>query len=237
MKNVILLVAVLCLTSFSNVNIMTNATLFPVISAYLQQAETNFVSIDEERKAQLKKLSTYINQQLQKEKQVNLIFICTHNSRRSHMSQLWALAAANYYGINGVNSFSGGTERTAFNPRAIKALTNSGFQISKITESNNPNYLVKFGEALPSITAFSKKYSDSANPKSNFCAVLTCSDADKNCPIVYGASLRLPIAYRDPKEADDTLNETAVYTERCKQIATEMLYAFSLVKKKYRTNK
>jgi arsenate reductase len=237
MKNVILIIAVLCLTSFSNVNTINRATLFPAISAYLQQAETNFISIDEERKAQLKKLATYINQHLQREKQVSLIFICTHNSRRSHMSQLWALAAANYYGINGVYSFSGGTECTAFNPRTVKVLVNSGFQISKITEGSNPNYLVKFGEAMPSITAFSKKYSDSVNPKNNFCAVLTCSDADKNCPIVYGASLRLPIAYRDPKEADDTLNETAVYTERCKQIATEMLYAFSLVKKKYRTNK
>jgi protein-tyrosine phosphatase/arsenate reductase len=146
------------------------------------------------------------------------------------MAQLWAYAAAEYYGVKGVANFSGGTENTAFNERAVKALTDAGFAITKKTTGTNPAYEVKYAEGTPAVTAFSKKYMDSPNPVSNFAAIMTCSHADKNCPIVSGASIKIAIAYEDPKEADGKPNETAVYAERSKQIATEILYVFSLVK-------
>ena len=146
------------------------------------------------------------------------------------MGQLWAYAAVEYYGIKGVSNFSGGTENTAFNERAIKALVKAGFEIEKVTEGTNPNYAVKYATNEPVVSAFSKVYKDAPNPTSDFAAIMTCSQADEACPIVMGASARFVIPYEDPKKADGLPNETEVYDERCKQIATEVLYIFSLVK-------
>jgi arsenate reductase len=204
--------------------------LYPTIQAYLQNAEKDFNTIPKERKEQLQKIALYITTKLKTEKKANLLFICTHNSRRSHMGQLWASAAAEYYGIKGISNYSGGTEMTAFNERAVKALVKAGFVITKTTEDTNPKYESKYGETLPVIISFSKKYTEVPNPTSNFAAIMTCSQADKNCPIVYGAAARIAVPYDDPKEADGKPNETATYDERTKQIATEILYAFSLVK-------
>jgi len=197
----------------------------------LQDAEKSFNSIPKQRKVQLKKLATYLNIQLGTSKTASLIFICTHNSRRSHMGQLWASAAAEYYGIKGISNYSGGTENTAFNHRAVNALVKAGFVITKTTEDTNPKYAVTYGEGLPTSIAFSKKYTDEPNPTSSFAAIMTCSQADASCPVVFGATARIAIPYDDPKEADGKPNETQTYDERCKQIATEILYAFSLIKK------
>ncbi len=208
----------------------TGNKLYPSIQTYLQNAEKNFNIIPKERKEQLQKIALYITTNLKTEKKANLLFICTHNSRRSHMGQLWATAAAEYYGITGISNYSGGTEMTAFNERAVKALVKAGFVITKKTEDANAKYESKYGETLPVIISFSKKYTDEPNPTSNFAAIMTCSQADKNCPIVYGATTRIAVPYDDPKEADGKPNETETYDERVKQIATEVLYAFSLVK-------
>lgn len=204
--------------------------LYHTLNSYLQNVEKDFNKIPEDRKIELKKIASFVSTHLGSEKKANLIFICTHNSRRSHMAQLFAYAAAAYYGIEGVNNYSGGLEVTAFNPRAVAALTKAGFLITKKTEDTNPVYETKFGDNLPAITSFSKKYKDPPNPTSNFAAIMTCSHADKDCPIVFGASLKIATPYEYPKDADGARNETEVYNERCKQIATEVLYIFSLVK-------
>ena len=208
----------------------TPAKLYPSIIAYAKSAEKDFDKIPEERKLQLKKIALYLKTKLSSEKKASLVFICTHNSRRSHTAQLWANIAAEYYGIKGVSNFSGGLEVTAFNERMVKALTKAGLIITKKTEGTNPNYEVNISETGPIVIAFSKKYMDFPNPTSNFAAIMTCSHADKNCPIVQGASIKISTPYEDPKDADGKPNETEVYNERCKQIATEVLYAFSLVK-------
>ena len=218
------------LSSFMQIN-KTATKVYPAIQSYLLEAEKDFTIITNDRKAELQKIADYIVAGLKAEKKVNLVFICTHNSRRSQMGQLWADAAAAFYGINGVNGFLGGTEATAFNERAVKALRNAGFIITQKTMVSNPEYAVQFADNLSAITCFSKKYYDSTNPTTAFAAIMTCSQADKNCPFVRGATARIGIHYEDPKLADGTPEESMVYQQRCKQIATEMLYAFSLVKK------
>jgi len=60
---------------------------------------------------------------------------------------------------------------------------------------------------------------------------MTCSDADANCPLVFGAEARFPVKYNDPKEFDNTNLEIEKYTERFEQIGIEMLYTFSRIKK------
>lgn len=160
-----------------------------------------------------------------------LIFICTHNSRRSHIAQVWAQTAAAYFNIQDVEAFSGGTEATAFNPRAVDALRKIGFRIDQASNGSNPHYKVKFSDEHPSFEVFSKKYDDPQNPANNFAAVMTCTHADENCPVVAGASARISLPYDDPKDFDGTSLESAKYLERSLEIGRDILYAFSLSKK------
>jgi len=158
-----------------------------------------------------------------------MTFICTHNSRRSHLSQIWAAVAAAKFGIMDVETFSGGTESTAFNPRAVAALERSGLAIESDASEDNPRYQVTFSKTLDPLVCFSKVYSSDPNPDSGFCAIMTCDSADRSCPTVSGSSTRIAIPYEDPKVADGTDQEAAKYDERCAQICREMLYVFSKV--------
>ena len=188
----------------------------------------NFKEISTERKQLLKKVADYIKSKRAANETINLIYVCTHNSRRSHLGQVWAAVAAAYYGINNVHTFSGGTEATAFNPNAIAALIAAGFTIKKTDESNNPVYEVFFAEDKFT-TCFSKVYNHEANPTQNFAAIMTCSDAEDNCPFIPGCDLRIGTTYNDPKAFDNTILQNEKYTERSNQIAMECLYVFSKV--------
>lgn len=188
----------------------------------------DFESIPEERKQTLQDVANFISKELKENSSVKLNFICTHNSRRSHLSQIWTQTAASHFGVDGVETFSGGTEATAFNPRAVAAIERAGFEIHN-PGGENPKYEVKFSEEAKPMVCFSKKFDDSFNPDKNFAAIMTCSDADENCPFVPGTSFRKPVTYQDPKESDGTDREKETYDERCRQIATEMFYMMSRV--------
>jgi arsenate reductase len=202
------------------------ATLLPTI----QKLTGEFNQIPEFRKPILKELIDFVSQRATANQPINLNFICTHNSRRSHISQVWAQAAAQYYGISNAQCYSGGTEATAFNPRALKAMKEAGFDIQVFKDGTNPVYKVKFANDSPALTAFSKKYDDDFNPKKDFAAIMTCSHADENCPLVPGATKRIALTYNDPKDYDGTPQEAAKYSERVHEIGREILYAFSQVK-------
>lgn len=201
------------------------ATLLNRIEHLIKEAD----QIPVNRKEILRNLTSFIQARTSTNQAVHLNFICTHNSRRSHIAQLWAQAAADFYGVVNVSCFSGGTEATAFNPRAVKAMKNAGFEISKIKEGDNPVYEVRYNSDVPPVLAFSKKYDDPFNQSKNFAAVMTCSHADENCPLVLGATARIALTYDDPKEFDDTPFETTKYSERVEEIGREILFAFSKV--------
>jgi arsenate reductase len=206
------------------------STIYPDLLAYLQKCESNFASIPSQRKTELGIVSTYISKQAAKGSTAKLTFICTHNSRRSHLSQVWAAVAAIYYGVEGVETFSGGTEATAFNPRSVAALRRCGLKIQADDEmSANPRYSVYASDKVAPQVCFSKVFNESPNPTQEYCAIMTCSQADDACPVVMGCDLRVPIRYEDPKVADDTPLESQRYDERSQQICTEMLYMISLV--------
>ncbi|HAR19448.1 MAG TPA: protein-tyrosine-phosphatase [Cytophagales bacterium] len=198
---------------------------------FLQEAESLFKDIPDSRRVLLDKIGKYVASKSQAQEKAELIYICTHNSRRSHFGQIWAKIAARYYGFDNVETYSGGTEATAFNPNAIKAIKALGFLVGKEDETNNPRYTVMFDNEKETITCFSKKYDDAINPKEGFCAVMTCTEADGACPFIPGASLRVSTPYLDPKASDNTDQQDAQYAERSKQIAVETLYAFSVAKK------
>lgn len=187
------------------------------------------ISVSEERKALLQPLVDYIQNKVNLQEQIRLNFICTHNSRRSHLSQIWAQTMAFHFNIKNVFCYSGGTEATAMFPKVAETLTNQGFEIQKISDIENPVYAVKFDENQHSIICFSKTYFDDFNPKTNFSAIMTCNNADEGCPMVFGADSRFPIKYDDPKAFDGTELMNEKYAERSLQIASEMYYVFSQI--------
>lgn len=211
----------------------TAQSFYPELQKYLQDAEIGFNNIPTERQDDLERIASYMCERLSKSEPAQLIFICTHNSRRSHLTQVWAQIAADFYGIDGVETYSGGTEATAFNPRTVAALQRSGLNIkTQDKTASNPKYEVLVSDSAAPQLCFSKVYDAPPNPTKEFCAVMTCSDADDACPIVAGCDLRMPLRYDDPKIADDTEFETQRYDERSKQICVEMLYMMSQLKAK-----
>lgn len=200
--------------------------MFDLIQKRCDALVKNFGEIPAERRLILEKISSYIKGKLSNKETANLVYVCTHNSRRSHLGQVWAAVAAAYYGVEKIKTFSGGTEATAFHPNAIKALMSAGFEVKKTSESKNPVYEVYFAENSFT-TCFSKVYNDAENPSQNFAAIMTCSDAEENCPFIPGCELRIGTTYNDPKAFDHTVLQDEKYTERSNQVAMECLYVFS----------
>lgn len=186
--------------------------------------------ISENRRKILDGLIEYIRNKSKQNLDINLNFICTHNSRRSHLAQVWAQTMAHYFGIKGVLCYSGGTEATALFPMAAKTLIKNGFLVKTLSEGNNPVYSIKYSELAHPVICFSKKFDDEFNPSREFAAIMTCSDADVGCPFVPGAEMRIPITYNDPKTYDHTPQQEEKYLERSLQIAEEMFYVFSKIK-------
>ncbi len=188
------------------------------------------VIILDERKIELQVLVDFIQDKVSINKNVNLNFICTHNSRRSHLSQVWAQVAAHYFNIKNVYCFSGGTEATTLFPVVADTLENVGFQIDKLSEGTNPIYSIKYAENEHPIIGFSKTYDNQFNPQNEFAALMTCSQADEGCPVVLGCEKRILVKYDDPKIFDNTPQQLEKYEERSSLIASEMLYVFSKIK-------
>lgn len=187
------------------------------------------ISVSDERKEVVQPLIDYIQNKVTTNQEIRLNFICTHNSRRSHLSQIWAQTMAFQFKIDKVFCYSGGTEATAMFPKVAETLVNQGFQIQKLSQENNPVYAVKLDENQAPIICFSKTYSDDFNPKSNFGAIMTCNNADEGCPMVFGAEARFPIKYNDPKAFDGTDLMNEKYAERSLEIASEMYFVFSQI--------
>ena len=207
---------------------LTKTNVFPEIATVINTF--NFESITAERKIILQPLVDYIQGKASNQQEIRLNLICTHNSRRSHLSQVWAQTAAAYYNIKNVFCYSGGTEATAMFPMVSKTLTKQGFEIKTIAEGNNPVYSIKYAENEHPVIGFSKTYDDSFNPQDEFVAIMTCSQADGGCPFIAGAEKRIPITFEDPKAFDNTPEQAEKYEERSLHIATEMFYVFSQIK-------
>ncbi len=181
-----------------------------------------------ERKEKLNVLAALAKTELADKGVLRMNFICTHNSRRSHIAQLWAWAAAEHFGVRPFESYSGGVEVTAFNPRAVAAMRRAGFIIGEAV-GDNPRYLIRLEASGPAIECWSKTYDDPANPSKDFIAVMVCTDAERNCPFVAGASHRVSLSFEDPKASDGTAQETQVYDERVGEIGREMAFLFAQI--------
>lgn len=197
----------------------------PDIKSIIQSFSSENISA--ERKEILEPLADYIRKRQSKGEIIRLNFICTHNSRRSHLSQIWAQTMAFHFGIKNVFCYSGGTESTAMFPKIAETLSRQGFNILKLSETSNPVYAVKYAQNEHPVICFSKEYSHAFNPSGHYAAVITCNSADEACPVVYGAETRFPVKYDDPKAFDGTAEMDAKYAERSLEIGEEMWYLFS----------
>lgn len=186
-------------------------------------------SISENRKQTLQPLIDFIQNKASNNAAIRLNFICTHNSRRSHLSQVWAQTMAFYFKVERVFCYSGGTEATVLFPTVAATLESQGFKIEMLSQDENPVYGIKYAENEMPVIGFSKKFDSAFNPTSAFAAVMTCSQADQGCPFIAGAERRIPITFEDPKTYDGTPLENEKYLERSLQIANELYYVFSQI--------
>ena len=201
--------------------------LFPEIENKITELKIN--KIIPSRKSILVGIINYVQTKIDLKKDINLNFICTHNSRRSHYSQIWAQVLAEYFKIKKFKSFSGGTISTEVSENVINSLIKCGFRLNS-KEKKNIIYKLSFSNDASEILCFSKNFNDKFNPKNNFAAIMTCSSAEKNCPFISGSDKIISIPYDDPKKFDDSRYVDQEYMKINLIIASEMYYVFSSLK-------
>ncbi len=232
MKNKMLTLVIACTITSLGSLAQSQVKLNKKLNKYAVKAIHEFNLISVERKKTLCELGDFILDDKLKNNKATVTFICTSNSRRSHITQVWMQTAAIYFGIGGINTFSGGTEATEVNKRAVEALRRAGFKITRTASEYNSPYLLAPGSGAGNWLLYSKKYDNIQNPKSNFIAVMVCSEADKSCPVVPGANGRIGLPYEDPKYYDNTPSEQEKYDETCSLIAREIFFVADYVKTK-----
>jgi len=194
------------------------------LRSFINQLLNEERQISSDRKEELIQLSSTIFATYRQTKRVNLHVICTHNSRRSQLGQIWFLAGAQYFNFNFLKSFSAGTETTAFNPRMVKAVQEAGFSLEKIQDGENPKYQLSLFGKTQSPLFYSKRYDDSSNEMISAIALMVCDSANESCPVIPDVLHRIPLLYKDPKFSDDTPDEEEVYLNKVYEIGREVLY-------------
>lgn len=203
--------------------------LYPELNELALKLISGFDEIPVARKSELKIFADAIRESINQFGRADIIVICTHNSRRSQLGQLALKTAALYYNLKEIHCFSGGTEATAFNYRMVLAIKRAGFRVNQVSSGENPKFYIPVSDNDYNLDIYySKRFDESYNPGKNFIAVMVCSQADEACPFVPGAFKRISLPYADPKDSDESENETQVYGDKVNEIFREMLYAVSL---------
>ena len=160
---------------------------------------------------------------IRKNGSANLVYVCTHNSRRSQFAQLWSAHHSEMLKLP-ITSYSAGTEKTACHPNVLEVLRNEGFGI----ESDVDNHRVVWnGNTL---TTLGSKTIDSGDLPNEFFAIMTCSDADENCPFIPSALGRFRLTFEDPKWSDKTNDAIKVYQETSLTISNDIKYLLQQIK-------
>ena len=201
--------------------------MFKPIEQLIRKMATEEENISKARKNALAHLADTLVDKHKKES-FPLIFICTHNSRRSIVAEVWASVLADHYQLP-VKAYSGGTEVTAVHQNTLDCLGNIGFRIVKQNNRQNPKVQIKYGADQQLIT-FSKLFDDEVNPQQNFSAIMLCDNAAENCPFIPNALQRVNLTFPDPKQFDDTEMVSEKYNDGCMQIGSELHFLFRSLK-------
>jgi arsenate reductase (thioredoxin) len=206
---------------------LMNTLFYSEINHYITNLTIH--DITKSRIKELQSLIDYIQEKKHKNLPIHLNFICTHNSRRSQFAQVWAHLAAIYYTIENFYSHSSGTSVTACNPRMIQTLNAIGFKISPHLKETQIYYTLNFSQQLSQIILYSKLNTQAIDQDLPFAALMICTNADQNCPLLSNAEKRISLPHHDPKAYDHTPLETKKYAETSRQIATELFYVMSQI--------
>jgi arsenate reductase len=211
--------------------------LLPKVREHADSLTASFDMIGDSHRQAGRKLVVWLAKNYRQGTPLDLIVVCTGNSRRSILGATMGNVAAAYYGMPEIRFHSGGTAPSACDSRTLTALNQIGVEVELTGEeaargeprTANPVYRIRWGStgdtggpAMESME-FSKHYDDSANPQSGFAALMVCGEADAGCPFVKGSALRVSMPYLDPKIYDGGADEAAKYAERRDDMGRLML--------------
>lgn len=199
--------------------------MFPKLLQEIEQIQS--LELCSTRKKLLDALALLLAEKRALGKGLRLSFICTHNSRRSHLAQLWSQALAQYFSLSGLISYSGGTEATAVYPAILRCVEQQGFAVEQLSQGTNPLYNIKYAANEPGVLAFSKSYHAPFNPQAAYIAILVCSQADGDCPLVLGADARFALPFEDPKQGDASPEQEQIYRKTSREIAAQLYYVYA----------
>lgn len=209
---------------------MKNTSAYLIDQKKIESLITAGERIPLNRKKSLQSIAHQVNKTISDTGLANLLFVCTHNSRRSQLAELWCRVAADYYRVEGLSAYSAGTEATSFNIRMVDALRRFGFVIEPQSEGMNAiQQLFTHDGRKSGPVMFSKRYDHESIPSGHLMAIMVCSDAERDCPFIPGAQYRVALPFEDPKASDDTPMEEMIYDKKVEEIGCELLYLVSLI--------
>jgi hypothetical protein len=206
--------------------------LYPILNEYVRDFPKEFRKIPEERRFRLNEMVYFLEGQYQNNAPWQITFISTNESTVGQMAKAWSKAAAYYFGFKNFEPYSGGIKPGEISVRTIVALEKAGFIVYKSHINEVDVYRIKYSFNLEPVIAFPKKINHTKNPGNNFMAVILDGNADLNINNVRGTYDRLFLEYEDPKGYEGSDLENQKFNESCRQVAVEMFYVFSQLKKR-----
>ncbi len=141
-----------------------------------------------------------------------VVFLCTHNSRRSQYCEIWGNYFSSVY-KKSITFLSAGAVKTKVHKQIYKSLERVGVKVDRNSSINIENI---------TIIPFSKTLSDIN--KKQFISIMTCSNYEKTCPFDPRSLINLQLFYKDPKRYDNSNREAEEYDKTSFMIACEINY-------------
>ena len=187
------------------------------------------LQISENRHVLLESIANAIVKVLRQKQPVCLHYISTYNSRSSQISQVWSSYASNYYQLNHIENFSGGTEVTAFHRNTVKTLQKVGFTFKILEFSHqNPKYSITYHHYKKPIIVFSKLYNHEL-PIFPFIAITTNANEREDSLCIPEAIQNFEMPFKNLKSLDNSIYKTEKYLAVNKQIAGEIHFIFQRI--------
>ena len=103
--------------------------LFAPLREHAERLSSSFEGMTPQHREAGETLARWIAANYRPGSPLNVIVVCTGNSRRSILGSSMGNLAAAYHGLPEIRFHSGGTDPTAFNPRTVSTLRAIGFEI------------------------------------------------------------------------------------------------------------
>ncbi len=207
-------------------------TLYPILNEYIRNFPKELRKIPEERRYRLNEIVYFLEDQQQNRAPWQVTFISSNESAAGQMALAWSRAAAYYFGFTDFTPNSGGMVPEQIPVSAILSLEKAGFIIYKAPIGGIDVYRVKYTYNLEPLVMFPKKIDHVKNPANSFMAVVLDSNAELNIKNIRGTYNRLFLEYEDPSGYVGSDMEKEKFDELCRQVAVEMFYVFSQLRKR-----